>query len=109
MTGFLRAQPMLLRMLLPLCMGFTSAAGRAQDCGWSRIDHRVDYDGSGAWNPDAIEASPWHSRSHRRVPRCRTLWQGVDAQIIASVAASASGHLFVQPDSSSLMPAQQVR
>ena len=24
---------------------------RAGNCGWSRVDHRVSYDASGAWNP----------------------------------------------------------
>jgi len=96
---------MLLRMLLPLCMGLTSAVGMAQDCGWSRIDHRLDYDASGAWNPDVyrslasaftvaqVGAAFWEGSESRFG---RTLWQGVDAQIIASVTAAVGKRVFTR-------------
>ena len=104
-SGFLRAQAMLLRMLLPVCVGFASAAGMAQDCGWSRIDHRVEYDDSGAWNPDVYRSIAWAftvaqggaalwEGSGSRFGR--TLWQGVDAQIIASVTASIGKRVFTR-------------
>jgi membrane-associated phospholipid phosphatase len=96
---------MLRRMLLPLCIGFSSAAGMAQDCGWSRIDHRVDYDGSGAWNTDVyrsiasaftvtqVGAALWEGSESRFG---RTVWQGVDAQIIASVTAAVGKRVFTR-------------
>jgi len=28
----------------------------AQNCGWSRVDHRVAYDASGAWNPSVYRS-----------------------------------------------------
>ena len=99
--GCLRAQA----MLLPLCLGFASAAGMAQDCGWSRIDHRVDYDASGAWNPDVyrtiasaftvaqVGAALWEGSETRFG---RTLWQGMDAQIIASVTAAVGKRVFTR-------------
>jgi membrane-associated phospholipid phosphatase len=96
---------MLLRMLLPLCMGFLSAAGMAQNCGWSRVDHRVGYDASGAWNPDVyrgiatavtvaqVGAALWEGSESRFG---RTLWHGVDAQIIASVTAAVGKRIFTR-------------
>jgi hypothetical protein len=30
-------------LIAPVC--------EAQNCGWSRVDHRVSYDDSGVWNP----------------------------------------------------------
>lgn len=96
---------MLFRMLLLLCAGFSSTQGMAQDCGWSRIDHRVSYDASGAWNPDVyrsiasaltvaqVGAALWEGSESRLG---RTLWQGVDAQIIASATAAVGKRIFTR-------------
>jgi undecaprenyl-diphosphatase len=95
----------LLGILLPLCVGFTSTVGMAQDCAWSRIDHRLDYDGSGVWNPDVcrsiasaatvaqVGAALWQGSESRFG---RTLWQGVDAQIIASAMAALGKRVFTR-------------
>ena len=105
MNGFIRALDLLLRALLALSMGLSAVPGTAQDCGWSRIDHRVDYDDSGAWNPDVyrnvasaftiaqVGAALWEGSESRFG---RTLWQGVDAQIIASVTASIGKRIFTR-------------
>jgi membrane-associated phospholipid phosphatase len=96
---------MLFRMLLPVCLGLGSAQGMAQNCGWSRVDHRVGYDNSGAWNPDVyrsiatavtvaqVGAALWEGSESRFG---RTLWQGVDAQIIASVTAAVGKRIFTR-------------
>jgi membrane-associated phospholipid phosphatase len=40
-----------LLQLVALSAAFAASAA-AQNCGWSRIDHRVTYDESGVWNPN---------------------------------------------------------
>ena len=36
---------------MPLLLVLTAFPATAQNCGWSRVDHRVRYDASGIWNP----------------------------------------------------------
>jgi undecaprenyl-diphosphatase len=77
----------------------------AQNCGWSRVDHRASYDASGAWNPsvyrDVVSAltiaqiggAVWEGAESRFG---KTLWQGVDSEIIAEVAAEVGKHVFTR-------------
>jgi len=77
----------------------------AQNCGWSRLDHRVSYDASGVWNPNVyrgvvaaltvaeVGGAVWEG-SATRVGK--TLWQGIDSEILASVAATAGKHIFTR-------------
>ena len=87
---------------------FTSAlalSAAAQNCGWSHIDHRVSYDASGAWNPNVyrgvvgaltlaeIGGAVWEG-SESRIGK--TMWQGVDAEIVSGVAATAGKYIFTR-------------
>ncbi len=77
----------------------------AQDCGWSRIDHRVAYDASGVWNPTVyrgvvgvltvaeIGGAVWEGSETRFG---KTLWQGVDSEIIGGLAATAGKYMFTR-------------
>ena len=77
----------------------------AQQCFWSHIDHRVAYDASGAWNPNAyrrtvdaltiaeIGGALWEGSESRLG---RTLWQGMDAQLIAGLSSSAGQYVFTR-------------
>ncbi len=85
-------------LVLPL-----SAA--AQNCGWSRIDHRVNYDASGVWNPSVyrsvvdvltiaeVGGAVWEGAETRFG---KTLWQGIDSELIATVAATAGKSIFTR-------------
>jgi len=80
-----------------------SAAG--QNCGWSRIDHEVSYDASGAWNPNAyrglvigltiaqVGGALWEGSESRFG---KTMWQGIDSEIIGGVAAEAGKYIFTR-------------
>jgi hypothetical protein len=77
----------------------------AQNCGWARIDHRVSYDASGVWNPNVyrdlvgaltvaeIGGAVWEGSESRLG---KTLWQGIDSEIIAGVAATAGKYIFTR-------------
>ena len=77
----------------------------AQNCGWSRVDHRVNYDASGIWSANAyrgvvtaltvaeVGGAIWEGAESRFG---KTLWQGVDSQIIAEVAAEAGKRIFTR-------------
>jgi len=77
----------------------------AQNCGWSRVDHEVTYDASGAWNPNVyrgivgaltiaeIGGALWEGAETRFG---KTMWQGVDAEIISGTAAQASKYIFTR-------------
>lgn len=77
----------------------------AQNCGWSRLDHRVNYDASGVWNPsvyrsvvDALTIAEvggalWEGAETRFG---RTLWQGIDSELIATVGATAGKSIFTR-------------
>ena len=74
----------------------------AQNCGWSHVDHRVNYDASGMWNPTVyrgivnsltvaqVGGALWEGSESRFG---RTMWQGVDAQLIAVTTATIGSHI----------------
>ena len=82
-----------------------SVPAPAQNCGWSRIDHRVTYDASGIWNPSAyrglvdaltiaeVGGALWEGAESRFG---KTLWQGMDSQIIAEIGAAAGKAIFTR-------------
>ena len=77
----------------------------AQSCGWSRIDHRVAYDNSGVWNAQAyrglvglmtlgqIGGALWEGAESRFG---KTMWQGIDAEIISGATAAAGKLIFTR-------------
>ena len=77
----------------------------AQNCGWSRIDHTVTEDSSGIWNPNVyrsvlsvasiagVGGALWEG-SYSRLGK--TMWQGVDSQIIAGITAEAGKQIFTR-------------
>jgi len=77
----------------------------AQNCGWSRIDHTVSYDASGVWNPNVyrglvgaltaaqIGGAVWEGADTRFG---KTMWQGIDSEIIAGVTATAGKYIFTR-------------
>ena len=82
-----------------------SVEAAAQNCGWSRIDHKVGYDASGAWNPNAyrgivnaltvaqIGGAVWEGSESRFG---KTMWQGIDSEIISGVAAEVGKRIFTR-------------
>jgi len=89
-------------VLILLLPAFTSAA---QNCGWSHVDHRVGFDASGAWNPNIyrgvvgaltvaqIGGAIWEGSETRFG---KTMWQGVDSEIIGGVTAAAGKYIFTR-------------
>ena len=77
----------------------------AQDCGLSRIDHTVSYDASGIWNPNVyrgivgaltvaqVGGAVWEGSESRFG---KTMWQGIDSEIIGGVAATAGKYIFTR-------------
>jgi membrane-associated phospholipid phosphatase len=77
----------------------------AQNCGWSRIDHRVNYDDSGIWNSTVyrgvsgalsiaqLGGASWEGAESRFG---RTMWQGVDAEIMSGLTATAGKYIFTR-------------
>jgi membrane-associated phospholipid phosphatase len=77
----------------------------AQNCGWSRIDHTVSYDASGVWNPDVyrgivgaltvaqVGGAVWEGAETRFG---KTMWQGIDSQLIAGLSATAGKYIFTR-------------
>jgi membrane-associated phospholipid phosphatase len=88
--------------LISLCCAWAAAA---QNCGWSRIDHEVAYDASGMWNPNVyrgivgaltvaqIGGAVWEGAQSRFG---KTMWQGIDAEIIGGAAATAGKYIFTR-------------
>ena len=86
-------------------LSLAAAPVSAQNCGWSRIDHRVSYDASGAWNPNVyrglvgtltvaeVGGAVWEGAESRFG---KTLWQGIDSQLIAGIAATAGKYIFTR-------------
>ena len=82
-----------------------AAPADAQHCGWSHVDHRVSYDASGAWNPTVyrdvvgalsiaeIGGALWEGAESRFG---RTMWQGVDAEIVSGGAATAGKYILTR-------------
>ena len=77
----------------------------AQNCGWSHIDHEIGYNASGLWNPNAyrglvgaltvaqIGGALWEGSES---PFGRTMWQGIDSEIVSGVAATAGKYIFTR-------------
>jgi membrane-associated phospholipid phosphatase len=93
----------LLRSLLLLAA--IAAPARALGCGWSAIDHRATLDESGPWSPGIYRglmnsltiaqiAGALYEGSESRFGR--TMWQGIDSQIISGLSANASKYLFTR-------------
>ncbi len=82
-----------------------AAACDAQNCGWLRVDHRVSYDASGVWNPNVyrgvvgaltvaeVGGAVWEGSETRFG---KTMWQGIDSEIIAGVSATAGKYIFTR-------------
>ena len=91
--------------ILALLISMASLHCEAQNCGWSRVDHRVSYDASGIWNPNVyrgvvggltiaqIGGAFWEGSETRFG---RTMWQGIDAELIAAVSAQAGKYIFTR-------------
>ena len=84
-------------LIAPVC--------EAQSCGWSHIDHEVTYDASGVWNPNVyrglvgaltaaeIGGAVWEGAESRFG---KTMWQGIDSELISGVAATAGKYIFTR-------------
>jgi len=93
------------RIALASFAAMLAVPATAQNCGWSRVDHEVTYDASGAWNPNVyrgivgaltiaeIGGALWEGAETRFG---KTMWQGVDAEIISGTAAQASKYIFTR-------------
>src|SRR5262245_59568204 len=96
-----RATSALVRLLLAIAV----MPAAAQNCGWSRVDHRVTYDASGPWNPNVyrgivgalsigeVGAAVWEGAESRFG---RTLWRGIDAEILGGISAEAGKYIFTR-------------
>ena len=74
-------------------------------CGLSHVDHLVSYDASGIWNPSLyrgivggltiaqVGGALWEGSESRFG---KTMWQGIDSEIIADVAAEAGKRIFTR-------------
>jgi hypothetical protein len=93
------------RGAVPACLLSVALGCQAQSCGWSRIDRLVPFDDSGLWNTDVyrglvtaltvaqVGGAVWEGSQTRLG---KTLWQGIDAQIMASVTAAAGKRIFTR-------------
>ena len=98
MTSTTSVLVLLVVLLLPASAG-------AQDCGLSRVDHMVGYDASGMWNANVyrgivgaltvgqIGGAVWEGSESRFG---KTMWQGIDSEIIAGVSAEAGKYIFTR-------------
>ena len=90
--------------LLSLLVACSVPCG-AQNCGWSQVDHEIAYDASGIWNPNAyrglvgaltvaeIGGAIWEGSESRFG---KTMWQGIDSEIISDIAATAGKYIFTR-------------
>jgi undecaprenyl-diphosphatase len=93
------------RSFLLLALVLTAQSSFAQNCAWSHVDHVVRYDASGVWNPNVyrttiaaltvaeIGGAVWEGSQTRFG---KTMWQGIDSEIIADVAATAGKYIFTR-------------
>jgi membrane-associated phospholipid phosphatase len=77
----------------------------AWSCGWSVIDHRWDYDASGMWAPNVyrgilgfltvaqVGGALWEGSE---TALGKTMWQGIDAQLIGVVASEGMKRVFTR-------------
>ena len=90
---------------LVLVFAMASTPAVAQNCGWSRVDHLVGYDASGMWNPNVyrgivgaltiaqVGGAIWEGSESRFG---KTMWQGIDSEIIGEVGAEAGKYIFTR-------------
>lgn len=88
-----------------LALALVALPCAAQNCGWSRIDHRVSLDNSGVWNPNVyrgivggltvagLGGAIWEGSETRWG---KTMWQGAEAQAIAALGATAGKVIFTR-------------
>jgi len=88
-----------------LAISVTALPAFGQNCGWSHIDHTISYDASGVWNPNVyrglvgaltaaqIGGAVWEGSDTRFG---KTMWQGIDSEIIAGVSATAGKYIFTR-------------
>ena len=93
------------RIAVLLAAALTALPAIGQNCGWSRVDHVVSYDASGVWNPNVyrglvgaltaaqIGGAVWEGSDTRFG---KTMWQGIDSEIIAGVSATAGKYIFTR-------------
>src|SRR6478609_6153373 len=93
------------RTALFLVAGLMVSSALGQNCGWSRVDHMVSYDASGAWNPNVyrgvvgaltlaeVGGAVWQGSDTRFG---KTMWQGIDSEIIGGVSATAGKYIFTR-------------
>jgi PAP2 superfamily len=91
--------------LVALAFSLVALPAAGQNCGWSRVDHLVSYDASGVWNPNVyrglvgaltaaeIGGAVWEGSESRFG---KTMWQGIDSEIIAGVSATAGKYIFTR-------------
>jgi membrane-associated phospholipid phosphatase len=84
---------------------FAALPVSAQQCGWSHVDHEIGYSDSGLWNPNVyrgtvgaltaaeVGGAVWEGAQTRFG---RTLWQGIDSELIAGAAATAGKYVFTR-------------
>jgi len=94
-----------LRLAMLLAASAAALPAIGQNCGWSHIDHTVSYDASGVWNPNVyrglvgaltaaqIGGAVWEGSDTRFG---KTMWQGIDSEIIAGVSATAGKYIFTR-------------
>ena len=94
-----------LSCLLGLALVLSPAAALAQGCGWSHVDHEVGFSDSGMWNPNVyrgivgaltiaqVGGALWEGSESRFG---KTMWQGIDSEIIGDVAAEAGKYVFTR-------------
>lgn len=97
--------PAVVRAALALVTLLGVFSAHAQNCGLSKIDHTVQYDESGAWNPNVyrgivagltvaeIGGAVWEGSESRFG---KTMWQGIDSEIVAEVGATAGKYIFTR-------------
>jgi undecaprenyl-diphosphatase len=93
------------RIAMLFAIALTTLPATAQNCGWSHIDHTVSYDASGVWNPNVyrglvgvltaaqIGGAVWEGSDTRFG---KTMWQGIDSEIIAGASATAGKYIFTR-------------
>ena len=94
-----------MRRFFSLALALTAFGSEAQNCGWSHVDHLVSYDASGIWNPNVyrgivgaltvaeIGGAVWEGSETRLG---KTMWQGIDSEIIAGITATAGKYIFTR-------------
>lgn len=87
---------------LALSLGMPASA---QNCFWTHVDHQVSYDASGVWSPSSyrsvvigltiaqVGGALWEGSETRFG---KTMWQGIDSEIISDVAAEAGKYIFTR-------------